>query len=173
MSGALIHIKNMPEDGTRELIKAKFSPFTKLPWIDYNKGETQAWVRLNEANTAKDVLDKVLAANGGKLQINSTEVEPRVVEGEEELKFWKEANEKRAEQRTKKRDGGGRQNKRGGRGGGDRRGGRNGRFGDKRKRNDRNGGTRDEDGDSNGSGDEQEQTSKRAKKLETDFANDD
>jgi len=173
MSGALIHIKNMPEDGTRELIKAKFSPFTKLPWIDYNKGETQAWVRLNEAFTAKDVLDKVLAAYGGKLEINSTEVEPRVVEGEEELKFWKEANEKRAEQRTKKRDGSGRQNKRGGRGGGDRRGGRNGRFGDKRKRNDRNGGTRDEDGDSNDSGDEQEQTSKRAKKLETDFANED
>jgi len=84
----------MPEDGTRELIKAKFSPFTKLPWIDYNKGETQAWVRLNEAFTAKDVLDKVLAAYGGKLEINSTEVEPRVVEGEEELKFWKEANEK-------------------------------------------------------------------------------
>ncbi len=68
--------------------------------------------------------------------IGDKEVTSRVVEGEEEAEFWKEANEKRAAVRTKKGDrfGGNRRggfggNKRGGFGKRDRRGG------DKRKRN--------------------------------------
>jgi hypothetical protein len=59
---------------------------------------------LNEGNTAKDVLEKVLAAENGKLKIGNNEVTSRVVEGEEETQFWKEANEKRAAQRTQKND---------------------------------------------------------------------
>ena len=66
----------------------------------------KAWVRLNEANTAKDVLDKVLAAGDGKLIIGDNEVTTRIVEGEEEAEFWKEANEKRAAQRSRGRQGG-------------------------------------------------------------------
>ena len=61
-------------------------------------------MRLNEANTAKDVLEKVLAAGSGKLVIADKEVTSRVVEGDEETQFWKEANEKRAAERTKKSD---------------------------------------------------------------------
>jgi len=68
-----------------------------------------------------------LAAGNGKFEIAGKEVTSRVVEGEEEAQFWKEANEKRAAERTKKSDrfGG---NKRG-------RGKRNRRGGQKRKHN--------------------------------------
>jgi hypothetical protein len=59
---------------------------------------------LNEANTAKDVLEKVLTAENGKLVIGDNEVTSRIVEGEEEAKFWKEANEKRAAHRTQKNE---------------------------------------------------------------------
>jgi hypothetical protein len=81
---------------------------------------------LNEANTAKDVLEKVLAAENGKLVIGDNEVTSRIVEGEEEAQFWKEANEKRAAQRTQKNErytGGKRRasGKRGGRRGGQKR----------------------------------------------------
>jgi len=103
LSGAVIHLAGMAANATRELIKEKFNPYTKMPWIDFNKGDAEAWVRLNEANTAKDVLEKVLAAGQGKLVIGDKEVTTRVVEGEEEAQFWKEANEKRASQRTKKK----------------------------------------------------------------------
>ena len=85
----------MPADATRELIKAKFHPFTEMPWIDFNKGDTEAWVRLNEANTAKIVLEKVLAADDGKLIIGDREVNCRIVEGEEETRFWRDIHEKR------------------------------------------------------------------------------
>ncbi|UJR13382.1 hypothetical protein I4U23_000398 [Adineta vaga] len=110
--GAVIHLAGMAADATRELIKEKFLPFTKLPWVDFNRGDPEAWIRLNEANTAKDVLDKVLAAGNGKLVISDKEVNSRVIEGEEETQFWKQANEKRAAQRTHKNERPGR--KRGG-----------------------------------------------------------
>lgn len=79
---------------------------------------------MNEANTAKDVLEKVLAAGSGKLVINGKEVTHRLVEGEEEAKFWKDANEKRAAQRVQKSErfaGGRRGNKRNNRRGGQKR----------------------------------------------------
>ena len=31
----------MTPNVTRELIKAKFNPFTKMPWIDFNKGDAE------------------------------------------------------------------------------------------------------------------------------------
>jgi hypothetical protein len=120
--------KGMAGNATRELIKEKFNPFTKTPWIDFNKGDAEAWVRLNEANTAKDVLEKVLAAGKGKLMIGDKEVTSRVVEGDEEAQFWKEANVKRAAERIKKSE----------RFGGNKRNGRNKRVhrgGQKRKHN--------------------------------------
>jgi hypothetical protein len=43
-----------------------------------------------------------LAAGNGKLIIEDNEITCRIVEGEEEEQFWKEANEKRATQRTQK-----------------------------------------------------------------------
>jgi len=144
----------MASNATRELIKEKFTPFTTMPWIDFNKGDAEAWVRLNAANTAKDVLEKVLATGNGKLIVADKEVTSRVVEGEEEAVFWKEANEKRAAQRVKKGDrfGGGKRG--GGRGG---RGKRN-RYGGQKRKHDQ-----DEDDDDDESNEEEEQTSKKAK----------
>jgi len=152
LSGALIHLAGMAADATRELIKEKFNPFTKMPWIDFNKGDAEAWVRLNVAGTAKDVWNKVLEAGKGKLVIGSKEVTGRVVEGEEEAQFWKEANEKRAAQRTKKNDrfAGG---KRGGRG---KRGHRGGGGGQKRKH---------DQGESNDEEDDQSSGAKSSKKT--------
>ena len=58
---------------------------------------------MNEANTAKDVLEKVLAADDGKLIIGDREIISRVVDGEEETQFWKDANDKRITQRGKRK----------------------------------------------------------------------
>jgi lupus La protein len=151
LSGALIHLAGMSANATRELIKEKFNPFTKMPWIDFNKGDAEAWVRLNVANTAKDVLEKVLSTGGGKLVIADKEVTSRVVEGEEEAQFWKEANEKRAVERTKKGD----------RFGGNKRGvrsKRNRRGGQKRKYNQDQG-----DDDNSNDDDDDEQSAKKSK----------
>jgi len=34
-------ILGMSVNVTRELIKEKFNPFTKMPWIDFNKGDAE------------------------------------------------------------------------------------------------------------------------------------
>lgn len=151
LTGAVIHLAGMAATATRELIKEKFNPFTKMPWIDFSKGDAEAWVRLNAANTAKEVLDKVLEAGQGKLVIADKEVTARLVEGEEEAQFWKEANEKRAAERMKKSDRFG-SNKRG-RGKKNRRGG----GGGQKRKFDRN---EDNDDDSN---DDEEQSAKKTK----------
>jgi hypothetical protein len=31
----------MAANATRELIKEKFNPFTKMPWIDFNRGDAE------------------------------------------------------------------------------------------------------------------------------------
>ncbi|CAF0776413.1 unnamed protein product [Rotaria sp. Silwood1] len=156
LSGALIHLAGMTANVTRELIKAKFNPFTKMPWIDFNKGDAEAWVRLNEANTAKDVLEKVLEAGQGKLVIDNQELICRVVEGEEETQFWKEANEKRAVERTKKSDryGGGKRNVRGK---------RNRRGGQKRKRDQEENGDNESDEEEEGEQSTESKSPKKAK----------
>ncbi len=37
----------MAANATRELIKAKFNPFTKMPWIDFNKGDEEVKYLVN------------------------------------------------------------------------------------------------------------------------------
>ncbi len=34
-------ISGMAANATRELIKEKFNPFTKMPWIDFNRGDAE------------------------------------------------------------------------------------------------------------------------------------
>ncbi len=34
----------MSANATRELIKEKFNPFTKMPWIDFNKGDAEVMI---------------------------------------------------------------------------------------------------------------------------------
>ena len=41
LPGAVIHLAGMAANATRELIKEKFNPFTKTPWIDFNKGDAE------------------------------------------------------------------------------------------------------------------------------------
>lgn len=41
LTGAVIHLAGMTPNVTRELIKEKFNPFTKTPWIDFNKGDAE------------------------------------------------------------------------------------------------------------------------------------
>ncbi len=37
----IFQFTGMAANATRELIKEKFNPFTKMPWIDFNKGDAE------------------------------------------------------------------------------------------------------------------------------------
>lgn len=87
--GALLHLKGFADKSTREDIKNLLQDFGPIAWVDFNKGDTEGWVRYDQENKAKDVLEKLLAANDNTITLNGATLEGRVLEGEEEAERWK------------------------------------------------------------------------------------
>jgi len=136
--GAVIHIKGLNAEGTRENIKELFDTHCKVQWIDYSKGEPEAHLRFNEANSAKDAVAKALGDKAA-LTLKGATLEVRVIEGDEEAEYWKKSLQSRQSAGRNQRNG---NNKRSFGGGG--RGNRGGRGGNKRMRK---GSNKDDDGD--------------------------
>lgn len=124
VAGSVLHIKNLPKEGTRENLKELFDNYAKVKWVDYSKGEPEAFLRFVEADKAKMAMESAAKVNEGKIILEGAELEVRVLEGEEEEQFWKDTIKKLVEAKKNK-------NSRG-RGGGGR--------GDWKKNNDRNNG---------------------------------
>ena len=90
VNGAVMHIKGLSGDASRESIKELFDSFAKIRWIDFEKGQTEAHVRFSEENKAKEALELALKAGDGELKLKEIKLEARVIDGEEEEAYWKE-----------------------------------------------------------------------------------
>lgn len=112
--GAVIFFKNVEEGLPREEVKSVFQPHQEIEWIDFNKGDTQGYIRFVEEGAAQKAIDAVKEANDGKIKVKENEIEVKVLEGEEAENYWKMTEEERNRKKSN-RFGGGR---RGGRGGG-------------------------------------------------------
>ena len=99
----MLHLKGLNEKGTRENIKEVFDNFAKIKWVDYSKGEPEAYLRFTEANVAGDALAKALEARGGEIKIGDVKVDVRVLEGDEEETYWKNLIQKLIEARVNKK----------------------------------------------------------------------
>lgn len=88
--GSVLYLKNLPKEGTRENLKELFDNHAKVKWVDYSKGEPEAYLRFVEADKAKTALEAVQKENDGKVMLQGAELEVRVLEGEEEEQFWKD-----------------------------------------------------------------------------------
>lgn len=102
VSGSVLHLKGLPAEGTRENLKELFDNYAKVKWVDYSKGEPEAYLRFVEADKAASALESLKAASEGKVVLMGAELEVRVVEGEEEEKFWKSTIEKLVEAKKNK-----------------------------------------------------------------------
>ncbi|CAL1546719.1 unnamed protein product [Lymnaea stagnalis] len=166
---AVIHLKGMNPETNREEIKQFFAPHGDVGWVDFDKGVTEGYLRLREPNSAAPTLEKAKAAGDGKIIIHETEIEVRVVEGDEEVEYWKKMYRDIAEKQDKRKKGGGRSGGRGGgRGGRNQRGGRRTRGGPqgKRRQNKKNEG---EGGDSdNEEADDDDEPRTKVSKTEAD-----
>ncbi|CAF0825707.1 unnamed protein product [Brachionus calyciflorus] len=122
--GAILHVKNLPSDATRESLKELFDNHAKVKYVDFNKGQIEGFVRFNEENQAKQVLEKA-----GEIKLKDSVLELRVLEGEEEQNYWREIIRRLSESRSKSKSGNrsrrGRGGPRGGGGGGRKGGNRN------------------------------------------------
>jgi len=125
--GCVFHFKGAGEGTSREDLKELFGEHAPIAWVDFNRGDTEGFIRFAEEGAAQKVIDAVKEANDGKILIKEVESTCRAIEGEEEENYWKMVEEDMKKQRERRGGGG-----RGGRG----RGGRGGRRGG--GRNDRN-----------------------------------
>lgn len=100
--GAVIHLTGITkEDTTLEGLKTYFSDYGTVAWVDFEKGDNQAWVRFGEADTAKAALDKIKANHEGKLEVQGCVLEGRVLEGDEELDHWRKIFKDMADSRNR------------------------------------------------------------------------
>nr|XP_012232331.1 PREDICTED: la protein homolog isoform X2 [Linepithema humile] len=89
--GSVIYFSNASKTCTREDIKECLDKFdADIAYIDYQRGQTEGWVRLQGENAAKPLLEKT---NEGKLTINDVEITCKILEGEEEGKYLAKALE--------------------------------------------------------------------------------
>lgn len=86
---------------SREDFKTYFNDYAKVAWVDYDKGDSKAMIRLSEANTAQSTLDKVKADHDGKLEVLDCVVEAKVLEGDEELDHWRKIFKDMADSRNR------------------------------------------------------------------------
>ncbi|XP_062603096.1 lupus La protein homolog, partial [Saccostrea cucullata] len=142
--GAVLHLTGITgEELTREDIKTYFTDYTPVAWVDFEKGDNQAWVRFTEANTAKTTLEKAMADHDGKLEISNLVLEGRILEGDEEMDHWRKIFKERADSINRFKAN---RKRRHGKGYGGPR--------DKKKRNTGGDGGREEEGDSDGEEDD-------------------
>lgn len=108
--GAVLHLSGISGDVTREIIKATIEELgADVAFIDFQRGDESAHVRLSTENTAKPLFDKL---TDGKLKLEALEVPVKVLEGDEETEYLAECVEKIKLRRKTQHSGGRRHNQR-------------------------------------------------------------
>ncbi|KAF1769400.1 hypothetical protein GCK72_001217 [Caenorhabditis remanei] len=150
--GLILAVDGLSGDSSVDSIKTFFKQFGSVGYVAHENGSKTAEIRFNNDSEggAQKAWDKAAeAGTDGKVILQEAEIVGRVLEGEEEEKYWTEFNNRKNQKQGGFHGGRGGRNNRGGRGGrgGRGRGGRGGRGG----RDDRRAEKRGADGDDNGS----------------------
>lgn len=97
--GSILYFSGVSKICTREDIKESLYKFdADIAYIDFRRGDTEGWVRLQGENAAKSLLEKT---NEGKVLIGEVEVICKVLEGEEEDKYLTKTMEEIAASKKK------------------------------------------------------------------------
>ncbi|GAB1859755.1 La protein-like protein [Camponotus japonicus] len=97
--GSILYFSGVSKICTREDIKESLNKFdADIAYIDFRRGDTEGWVRLQGENAAKSLLEKT---NEGKVVIGEVEVIYKVLEGEEEDKYLTKTMEEIAASKKK------------------------------------------------------------------------
>lgn len=90
--GAVLFITEIKPDITREVIKEKIEALDgEVAFVDFQKGDERAYVRLSKENSATEILSKL---ENGKIQLGENESPVSIIEGEDEEKYLAECVEK-------------------------------------------------------------------------------
>ncbi|OWF42081.1 lupus La protein homolog [Mizuhopecten yessoensis] len=104
--GTVLHVSGIKgEETEREDLKNYFSDFGTIAWVDFDRGDNEAWVRFEGDNKAVEGLQAALDANENKIMIKEDEVTCDVLEGDAELEHWRKIFSELAERRAQNRQG--------------------------------------------------------------------
>lgn len=88
--GAVLYFTGLSENQTisREEIKEQLKKIddSEIAYIDFNKGDTEGYIRFTAGNVAAEVFKKL---PDGELEVGETKIKFKVLEGEEEENFLK------------------------------------------------------------------------------------
>jgi len=121
--GCVLHFKGCGAETSREDLKTLFGEHETIEWVDFERGDTQGYIRFAAEGGAQRALDAVKSANEDKVVVKEKECETKVIEGIEEKNYWILVNEEKKRAKNN-RFGGGRGGRGRGRGRGNRRGGK-------------------------------------------------
>ncbi|CAB3410871.1 unnamed protein product [Caenorhabditis bovis] len=121
--GLILSIDGLGDQATVDTIKTFFKAYGSVGYVAHENGSTTAEIRFNNDSEggAQSAWDKAVAAGqDGKVIFQEKEITAKVLEGEEEEKYWTEFNTRKNNKAGGRGGKGGRGRGRGGRG--DRRG---------------------------------------------------
>ncbi|KAK6728310.1 hypothetical protein RB195_005756 [Necator americanus] len=90
VKGLVLSIDGLPEDSTVPGIKEFFRKFGDVGYVVYESGQSKAEIRFSgEENGAQEAWDKAVAAGTeGKVFFQEKELTGKVLEGEDEERYW-------------------------------------------------------------------------------------
>ncbi|EYC26593.1 hypothetical protein Y032_0010g853 [Ancylostoma ceylanicum] len=94
VKGLVLSIDGLPENSTVLSIKEFFNKFGDVGYVVYESGQSKAEIRFSgEENGAQEAWNKAVAAGTeGKVVFQEKELTGKVLEGEEEEKYWNAFN---------------------------------------------------------------------------------
>lgn len=105
-TGAVLHFKGCGKDTNREQIKEYFRQYSDVGWVEFRIGDEEGYVRFDEKDGAKKAFDSITGSlkEGETPKLGDDDTELRIVEGQEEIDYWKkmisDQNKKRKDKLT-------------------------------------------------------------------------
>ncbi|XP_064466052.1 la protein homolog [Ornithodoros turicata] len=118
--GCILKLEGLAENTSWQDVKTFFAPYAEIAFVDCTVGEKEGAVRFADEGSASAVVEKLRSADK-KIIIKDAEITATVLEGDEEIEYWKKTAAARKDKREKAK-----YNRGGGRGKSRGRGGRHG-----------------------------------------------
>jgi len=82
-----MEVSNVPSDTSHTDIKAHFAKFGKVRYVDFNRDKNNAIIRFYDPEPPKIAVVEIAEK---KMEILGNVIEGKLLEGEEEKKYWDE-----------------------------------------------------------------------------------
>jgi len=108
--GTTLKLEGCGETASRETLKDAFSPYGRIAWTLYERGEPSGYMFFKEEGKASEVIEK-LFVEGAVPEVGGKQPTLSAVEGEEEAALWAKVWEMQDAMAARRHSGGGKRHK--------------------------------------------------------------